>query len=242
MVSLRGAHIRAVQPRDHISHCIRILMGVERDVVSQLSAVRVLPVLVIPESSHAIPLADALSRGGLPVAEITLRAPSALDSIRRICGERPDVTIGAGTVLSEQQAKDAIHAGAQFIVTPGLNQAVVEYCQSVQVAVFPGVVTPTEIEGALRLGLKVVKFFPAEPAGGLRYLQAVCASFGDINFIPTGGMKRTLMSDYLATGRVVACGGSWMAPESWMISSDFTRIARETTDTMRELSAISRYS
>lgn len=215
-------------------------MSITRDVVSQLSTLRVLPVLVIPDSSQAIPLADALNRGGLPVAEVTLRTASALESIRRISAERPGVTVGAGTVLNEQQAKDAIEAGAQFIVSPGLNQAVVRYCQSMKVVVFPGVVTPTEIEAALRLGLNVLKFFPAEPAGGLRYLQAVCAPYTDVKFIPTGGMKRTLMSDYLATGRVVACGGSWMAPESWLTSGDFTRIERETTDTMRELSAIAR--
>lgn len=215
-------------------------MSITRDVVSQLSTLRVLPVLVIPESSQAIPLADALTRGGLPVAEVTLRTASALESIRKISAERPEVTVGAGTVLNEQQAKDAIEAGAQFIVSPGLNQAVVRYCQSMKVVVFPGVVTPTEIEAALRLGLNVLKFFPAEPAGGLRYLQAVCAPYNDVKFIPTGGMKRTLMSDYLATGRVVACGGSWMAPESWLLSGDFTRIERETTDTMRELSAIAR--
>ncbi|MEP6832036.1 MAG: bifunctional 4-hydroxy-2-oxoglutarate aldolase/2-dehydro-3-deoxy-phosphogluconate aldolase [Gemmatimonas sp.] len=217
-------------------------MSVTRDVVSQLSTLRVLPVLVIPESSHAIPLADALSRGGLPVAEVTLRTASALESIRRISAERPDVTVGAGTVLDEKQAADAIDAGAQFIVSPGLNPAVVTYCQSRSISIFPGVVTPTEIESAMRLGLTVLKFFPAEPAGGLRYLQAVCGAYRDVKFIPTGGMKRTLMSDYLATGRVLACGGSWMAPESWMTTGDFTRIERETTDTMREMSAIARIS
>ena len=215
-------------------------MSVARDVVSQLSALRVLPVLVVPESSQAIQLVDALSRGGLPVAEVTLRTPSAMESIRRISAERPDVTIGAGTVLNEQQAAEAIEAGAQFIVSPGLNPAVVTYCQSRSVTVFPGVVTPTEIEGAMRLGLTVLKFFPAEPAGGLRYLRAVCGPYRDIKFIPTGGMKRTLMSDYLATGRVIACGGSWMAPESWLMSGDFNRVERETVDTMREMSAIAR--
>lgn len=215
-------------------------MTVTRDVVSQLSALRVLPVLVIPEVAQAIPLADALTRGGLPVAEVTLRTPSAMESIRRISAERPDVTIGAGTVLNEQQAAEAIDAGAQFVVSPGLNPAVVTYCQSRSIAVFPGVVTPTEIEAAMRLGLTVLKFFPAEPAGGLRYLQAVCGPYRDIKFIPTGGMKRTLMSDYLATGRVIACGGSWMAPESWLASGDFNRVERETVDTMREMSAIAR--
>lgn len=217
-------------------------MSTTHDVVQQLGNWRVLPVLVVPQASHALPLADALSRGGLPVAEITLRTSAAIEAIRIIASERPDVCIGAGTVLTEQQAADAIGAGAKFVVSPGLNPAVVEYCQSRSVAVFPGVVTPTEIENALRLGLRVVKFFPAEPAGGLRYLQAVCAPYRDINFIPTGGMKRTLMADYLATGRVVACGGSWMAPESWMNTGDFGRVERETTDTMRELSAIARVS
>jgi 2-dehydro-3-deoxyphosphogluconate aldolase / (4S)-4-hydroxy-2-oxoglutarate aldolase len=211
-----------------------------KDIVAQLRNLRVLPVLVVPQVAHALPLADALTRGGLPVAEVTLRTPAALEVIRIIAAERPDVCIGAGTVLNEQHAADAINAGAQFVVSPGLNPAVVEYCQSRDIAVFPGVVTPTEIESAMRLGLNVVKFFPAEPAGGLRYLQAVCAPYRDMSFIPTGGLKRTLMSDYLATGRVVACGGSWMAPESWLNAGDFVRVERETTDTMRELSAIAR--
>lgn len=217
-------------------------MTIARDVVGQLSALRVLPVLVIPDSSQALPLADALSRGGLPVAEVTLRTATALESIRRISAERPDVTVGAGTVLNEKQAAEAVKAGASFLVSPGLNPAVVEYCQSQSIPIFPGVVTPTEIEVALRLGLKVLKFFPAEPAGGLRYLQAVCGPYSDVKFIPTGGMKRTLMADYLATGRVIACGGSWMAPESWLVAGDFNRVERETVDTMREMSAIARAS
>lgn len=199
-----------------------------------------LPVLVVPQVAHALPLADALARGGLPVAEITLRTPAALEVIRIIAAERPEVCVGAGTVLSEREAAAAIDAGAQFLVSPGLNPAVVEYSQSRSIRVFPGVVTPSEIELALRLGLDVVKFFPAEPAGGLRYLQAVCGPYRELSFIPTGGMKRTLMADYLATGRVVACGGSWMASESWLNAGDFGRVERETTDTMRELSAIAR--
>lgn len=210
------------------------------DVIQLLGQLRVLPVLVVPDAQHALPLADALSRGGLPVAEVTLRTPAAVEVIRIIASERPDVAVGAGTVLSEQQAVEVIEAGARFVVSPGLNPAVVEYCQSRNVTVLPGVVTPTEIETALRLGLKVLKFFPAEPAGGLRYLQAVCAPYRGVHFIPTGGLKRTLMADYLATGRVVACGGSWMAPESWLTAGDFARVERETADTMREMSAIAR--
>jgi 2-dehydro-3-deoxyphosphogluconate aldolase / (4S)-4-hydroxy-2-oxoglutarate aldolase len=210
------------------------------DVVEQFRKWRVLPVIVLSAPAHALPLADALARGGLPLAEITLRTPAAMESIRIISAERPDVCVGAGTVLDEKQASDAIEAGAQFVVSPGLNPAVVETCQSRSIPVFPGVITPTEIESAMRLGLRVLKFFPAEPAGGLRYLQAVCAPYRDVSFLPTGGMKRTLMSGYLATGRVVACGGSWMAPESWVNAGDFGRVERETTDTMRELSAIAR--
>ena len=215
-------------------------MTVARDVVGRLSTLRVLPVLVIPESSQALPLADALARGGLPVAEVTMRTATALESIRRISAERPEVTVGAGTVLDEKQAASAVQAGAHFIVSPGLNPAVVEYCQAQSIPVFPGVVTPTEIEVALRLGLSVLKFFPAEPAGGLRYLQAVCGPYTDVSFIPTGGMKRTMISAYLATGRVIACGGSWMAPEAWLVAGDYNRVERETVDTMREMSAIAR--
>ena len=178
--------------------------------------------------------------GGLPVAEITLRTAAALDAIKRLSEERPQVLVGAGTVLTPTQARDAIEHGAQFVVAPGLNPAVVEYCQSRAVAVFPGVVTPTEIETAMRMELRIVKFFPAEPAGGVRYLQAVAAPYGNIEFIPTGGLKRASMATYLATGRVVACGGSWMSPDTWLSAGDFKSIERETKDTMTEVSAIPR--
>ncbi|MEP6778939.1 MAG: bifunctional 4-hydroxy-2-oxoglutarate aldolase/2-dehydro-3-deoxy-phosphogluconate aldolase [Gemmatimonadaceae bacterium] len=206
--------------------------------VNQLRKLRVLPVLVVSDATRAVALGDALFNGGLPVAEITLRTTAALEAIKRLSSERPQVLVGAGTVLTPAQAKDAIENGAQFIVSPGLNPAVVEYCQSRSIAIFPGVVTPTEIETAMRLGLRIVKFFPAEPAGGVRYLQAVGAPYGDIEFIPTGGLKRASMATYLATGRVVACGGSWMAPDAWLAAGDFKNIERETKDTMTEVSAI----
>ena len=207
-------------------------------VVNRLRKLRVLPVLVVSDATRAVPLGDALFNGGLPVVEITLRTHAALEAIKQLNSERPQVLVGAGTVLTPAQAKEAIENGAQFVVSPGLNPAVVEYCQSRLIAIFPGVVTPTEIETAMRLGLRIVKFFPAEPAGGVRYLQAVAAPYGDIEFIPTGGLKRASMAAYLATGRVVACGGSWMAPEVWLSSGDFKSIERETRDTMTEVSAI----
>ncbi|MEP6766029.1 MAG: bifunctional 4-hydroxy-2-oxoglutarate aldolase/2-dehydro-3-deoxy-phosphogluconate aldolase [Gemmatimonadaceae bacterium] len=207
-------------------------------IVAQLRKLRVLPVLVLSDATRAVALGDALFNGGLPIAEITLRTPAALDAIQRLSSERPQVVVGAGTVLTPAQAKEAIENGAQFIVSPGLNPAVVEYCQARSIAIFPGVVTPTEIETAMRFGLHIVKFFPAEPAGGVRYLQAVSAAYGNMEFIPTGGLKRASMATYLATGCVVACGGSWMAPDAWLSAGDFARIERETKDTMMEVSAI----
>ena len=208
-------------------------------IVGQLRKLRVLPVLVVGDATKAVALADALKRGGLPIAEITLRTPAAIEAITRITAERPGITVGAGTVLTVQQAAHVIQSGARFVVSPGLNPAVVEYCQSRSIPIFPGVVTPTEVENAMRLGLRVVKFFPAEPAGGVRYLQAITAPYGEMEFIPTGGLKRVTMASYLATGKVVACGGSWMAPESWLLAGDFARIERETQDTMTELAALS---
>lgn len=194
-----------------------------------------LPVLVVADRDHAVPLADALAGGGLPIAEVTFRTPAAAEVLRRMADARPDLLLGAGTVLTPAQAADALAAGARFIVSPGLNPAVVEWCLGREVPVYPGVCTPTEIEAALRLGLRVVKFFPAEPMGGARFLRAVAQPYGEVEFIPTGGVRKELVPEYLATGRVVACGGSWMAPPEWLAAGDMERVRRETAATVAAL-------
>jgi 2-dehydro-3-deoxyphosphogluconate aldolase/(4S)-4-hydroxy-2-oxoglutarate aldolase len=197
-------------------------------VLERIAALRIVPVIVIDDPAAAVPLGRALGDGGLPCAEVTLRTPAAMESLRRMAGEMPDMLVGAGTVLSRGQAAEGRAAGARFVVAPGFNPAVVEYCQSVELPIFPGVCTPTEIEMALGAGLMVLKFFPAEPMGGLPYLKAIAAPYTTVSFMPTGGIGPSNLASYLGFPRVVACGGSWMAPNDWIAGRQFDRV-RETT-------------
>ena len=196
--------------------------------VAQLQRVRIVPVIVIDEPAHAVPLAQALTDGGLPCTEVTFRTPRAAEALTRIAAECPNVLAGAGTVLSPEQAARARQAGAQFIVAPGFSLAVVDYCREHDIPVFPGVCTPTEIETALAAGLDVLKFFPAEPMGGVPFLEAIAAPYVGVRFIPTGGVSAANVASYLALEAVVACGGSWMAPAEWIAAKQFERI-REVT-------------
>lgn len=187
-----------------------------------------MPVIVIDDAADATPLAEALVGGGLPVAEVTFRTAAAGEALRRISGENPDLLAGAGTVLTPEQAREARAAGAKFIVSPGFGPAVVDYCLEHGIPVFPGVCTPTEVEMALAKGLTTLKFFPAEPAGGVAYLKAMAAPYGMVEFIPTGGISASNLGGYLAFKKVVACGGSWMAPAEWIRGKQFDRIREET--------------
>ena len=193
---------------------------------------RIVPLIVIDDPAKADPLARALVEGGLPCAEIAFRTAGALEALRRMATGHPEVLVGAGTVLDAAQAAAAREAGARFIVSPGLNPRVVEFCLGHDLPVFPGVCTPTEIGAAMDLGLRVLKFFPAEPMGGLPYLQAVAAPFGAAEFIPTGGITASHLPAYLAFRRVLACGGSWMATQAWIEAGAFDRIAVETRQAM----------
>jgi len=193
-------------------------------VLDEIRRLKIVPVIVIDDPARALGLADALAGGGLPCAEITFRTPAASEALRRIAAERPHVLAGAGTVLTTEQAARARDAGARFIVSPGINPKVVEWCQDHSLPVFPGVCTPTEIETALECGLNVVKFFPAEPSGGVGFLKAIAAPFPDLSFMPTGGITAANVREYLAFKRVVACGGSWMAPQDWIQQGAFDRV------------------
>lgn len=206
--------------------------------VRWLRFVRVLPVLVIDDAEHAVPLADALASGGMPIAEVTFRTAAAAEAIRRIAIARPDVLTGAGTVLSTLQVDQAVDAGAQFIVSPGLNPVVVEYCLKRDIPIFPGVCTPTEIEQARALGLRAVKFFPAEVMGGAKFIESIGSVYRDVEFIPTGGIKRDMLPQYFVTGRVIACGGSWMAPASWLKAGAFDKVRDEAARTIADLPTI----
>lgn len=196
-------------------------------IVARLRALRVVPVIVIDDPAHAAPLAAALAEGGLPCAEITFRTPRAVEALSRIAIERPEFMVGAGTVLTLEQADRARDAGAQFAVAPGMNPRVVEHCERIGLPMYPGISTPTDIETALGLGLRLVKFFPAEAMGGVPFLKAVAAPYAEMEFMPTGGITRDTLGAYLGTPRVVACGGSWIAPGEWIASGSFERIRSE---------------
>lgn len=193
------------------------------ELYERLGQYRLVPVIVLDSARDAEPLAAALVEGGLPVAEVTFRTEAAAESIRTMAA-RGDMLVGAGTVLSVEQADRAIEAGAQFLISPGLNPEVVRHAQSRGVPICPGACTPTEIEQAMSLGLDVVKFFPAEQFGGVATLKAIAAPYRQIRFIPTGGIGPNNVKQYLAFNRVVACGGSWMVKPELFAGGDFQNV------------------
>lgn len=198
-------------------------------ILDQIASFRIIPVVAIDKVEHAVPLAHALLEGGLPCAEITFRTEAAEASIKAIAGKVGDFALGAGTVLSVEHAKRAIGAGASFIVAPGLNPKVVAYCMQEEVPVFPGVMTPTEIEQARDLGLRVLKFFPAEQAGGVGFLKAIGGPYKTMKFIPTGGIDGSNLLNYLRLPNVLACGGSWMVKQDLISAGSFGQIRTLTS-------------
>jgi 2-dehydro-3-deoxyphosphogluconate aldolase / (4S)-4-hydroxy-2-oxoglutarate aldolase len=203
------------------------------EMLKQLSLAGLVPVIKITDAADAVPLCRALADGGLPVAEITFRTGAAEESIRRVHEALPDILLGAGTVLSTEQADKAMAAGAGYIVSPGLNPAVVAHCVQRGYPVLPGCANPSDIEAALSFGLKTVKFFPAEALGGLKLIKAMSAPYGDVTFVPTGGIDEKNLADYLAFGKVAACGGSWMVPEDAIKVKDWVKITRLTADAVK---------
>jgi len=200
------------------------------DIFEQIEKLGIIPVVKIEEAKHALPLAKALKEGGLPVVEITFRTAAAEEAIKQIADHLPDVLLGAGTVLTTDQAQKAIEAGAKFIVSPGLNPKVVCFCLDKGVPIVPGVSNPTDIETALDLGLKILKFFPAEAFGGLKTLKAMSAPYGMVKFIPTGGINVNNLREYLAFDKVLACGGSWMVKSDLIASENFVKIIELTKE------------
>lgn len=191
-----------------------------------IGRIGVVPVIAIDRAEDAVPLARALLAGGIGCAEITFRTEAAAEAIRRIASEVGEMLVGAGTVLTVQQAEQAVLAGAQYIVSPGFDAAVVEWCQEQSVPVLPGVATPTEINMALTRGVKLLKFFPAEEFGGVRMLKALHGPYPEVRFIPTGGISAKNLPEYLALTNVFACGGSWMATGNMLSNGQFDEIAR----------------
>lgn len=191
----------------------------------RLQQIKIVPVIAINDAAHAVPLAKVLVENGLPCAEVTFRTDAAQASIRLMRDAYPELLIGAGTVLTTQQVDQAISAGADFIVSPGLNPTTVKYCQQRGIAIVPGVNNPSLVEQAMELGLKTLKFFPAEPSGGVAMLKALSAVY-PVQFMPTGGVNTRNVADYLAIPSVVACGGTWMVPSDLMDSGNWDEIAR----------------
>jgi 2-dehydro-3-deoxyphosphogluconate aldolase/(4S)-4-hydroxy-2-oxoglutarate aldolase len=205
------------------------------EVLERIGEFGLVPVVKIERAEDALLLGKALIEGDLPVAEITFRTAAAEEAIGILTTELPELLVGAGTVLSIDQVKKAVSAGARFVVSPGFNPKVVDYCVKNGIPVTPGINSPTQIEMALDRGLEVVKFFPAEASGGLALLKAMAAPYSGIQFIPTGGIERNNLTAYLSNSRVHACGGSWMVKADLIVSGRFdeiTKLTREAVSTM----------
>ena len=195
-----------------------------KDYKNEFRKIGIVPVVVLDDAKDAEPLAKALVEGGLPCAEVTFRTAAAAEAIKNMVEAYPEILVGAGTVLTTEQVDRAVAAGAKFIVSPGLNPEVVKYCLDKDIPVTPGTQTPSEMEQAMAMGLDFVKFFPAEPAGGLKMIKAVAAPYVNLAFMPTGGINAGNVRDYLAYDRIVACGGSWMVPKNLVQEGKFDEI------------------
>ena len=207
-------------------------------IFEQFSKIGIIPVVVLDDPKDAAPLAKVLYENGLPCAEVTFRTAAAEESIKIITREFPEMLVGAGTVLTIDQADRAIKAGAKFMVAPGLNPKIVQHAIDNSIPITPGVQTPSEIEEALEFGLNVVKFFPAEPSGGLNMIKALAAAYVDLKFMPTGGINAKNVKEYLAYNKIVACGGSWMVKKDLINAGDWSKIAalvKEAAEIVKEV-------
>ena len=207
------------------------------EVLEKIQKIGIVPVVVLNDAKDAEPLAKALCNGGLPCAEVTFRTDAAEESIRIMSEKYPEMLVGAGTVLTTEQVDRAVAAGAKFIVSPGFDPKIVDYCLEKDIPVFPGCITPSEVAQAVKRGLKVVKFFPAEPAGGLKYIRAIAAPYTMMKFMPTGGINPQNVREYLAYDRIAACGGSWMVKNTMIENNEFDRIeelVKEAVEIVKE--------
>jgi len=195
-------------------------------IIEKLTKLKIIPVIKIENSNATVPLGEALIKGDLPAAEITYRTDAAENVIKIVRKEFPDILLGAGTILTIDQVKSAMNAGAQFLVSPGFNPRIVDYCMENNITIIPGINTPSEIEQALERGLRYLKFFPAEASGGLLYLNAIAAPYINVKFMPTGGINLNNLKEYLANKYVFACGGSWMVKTTLISEGRFEEIER----------------
>ena len=204
-------------------------------VLEEFSKIGIIPVIALDHVEDAAPLAKALCDGGLPCAEVTFRTDAAEESIRIMSEQFPEMLVGAGTVLTTEQVDRAVNAGAKFIVSPGLNPKVVKYCVERNIPITPGCSNPSDVEVAIELGLDVVKFFPAEAAGGLNMIKSMAAPYTKMKFMPTGGINAKNLTSYLDFKKIIACGGSWMVNKDMIAAKDWdgiTSLTREAVSTM----------
>ena len=207
-------------------------------VTEKISTLGVVPVVVLEDAKDAAPLAKALVEGGLPCAEVTFRTDAAEESIKIMTSEYQDMFVGAGTVLTIEQVDRAVAAGAKFIVSPGFDPEIVDYCLSKEIPVFPGCITPSEVAQAVKRGLKVVKFFPAEQFGGVATIKAMAAPYVGLKFMPTGGVSAKNLESYLSCDKIVACGGSWMVKGDLVKAGKFDEIKAMTEEAVKLVAEI----
>ena len=207
-------------------------------VAEKIAGFGVVPVVVLEDVKDAAPLAKALVEGGLPCAEVTFRTAAAEESIRIMATEYPDMFVGAGTVLTIEQVDRAVAAGAKFIVSPGFDPEIVDYCLEKEIPVFPGCITPSEVAQAVKRGLKVVKFFPAEQFGGVATIKAMAAPYVGLKFMPTGGVSAKNLESYLSCDKIIACGGSWMVKGDLVKAGKFDEIKNLTEEAVKLAASI----
>lgn len=203
------------------------------NILKTISAAKIVPVIKITNVDHALPLADALTKGNIPVGEITLRSPEGLPSIKKLAAERPNFLLGAGTILSIDDARSAIECGAKFLVTPGFNPKVVDYCVRNKWLIVPGINSPSGVEQGMEFGLNILKFFPAEASGGVAMLKSLAGPYGNIKFMPTGGVGLSNLKNYLSLKNVIAVGGSWMVEAEKINSGKFDEIAQISQESVK---------
>jgi 2-dehydro-3-deoxyphosphogluconate aldolase/(4S)-4-hydroxy-2-oxoglutarate aldolase len=207
-----------------------------KTIEEQFREYAVVPVVVLDDARDAVPLAEALTEGGLPCAEVTFRTEAAEESIWLMSEKYPEMLVGAGTVLTIEQVDRAVAAGAKFIVSPGFDPEIVDYCLEKKIPVFPGCVTPSEVAQAAKRGMKVIKFFPAEQAGGIARIKAMAAPYTMMEFMPTGGIGVNNLKDYLSFDKILCCGGSWMVKGDLIKNGEFDKIRALTKEAV-ELAA-----
>ena len=211
-----------------------------KDITERFEKIGVVPVVVLEDAKDAVPLATSLVEGGLPCAEVTFRTEAAEESIRLMTEQFPEMLVGAGTVLTIEQVDDAVRAGAKFIVSPGFDAEIVDYCLKNEIPVFPGCISPSEVAQAVKRGLKIVKFFPAEPAGGISMIKAMAAPYTGIKFMPTGGINAKNLENYLSCDKIICCGGSWMVKGDFVKAGEFDKIRELTAEVHKLVESIRR--